>query len=681
MRFPRWLMTLSTLALVACSARADEPDLKTLFHQLLPELGKEQSQQKWQEACWKAAAPGHETQRCQACLLMAAKLGPDTPAPARIWLLKQLERIGRDESVSAIAPLVADKDPLVRDAAIRALANNPAQPAGSELGAALKAAGEPALKVALLSALGFRARPDRCAALAENLQSSQPEVAAAAARALGRLATPGAVKSLEEALKSSSGQVRRQIGDALARCAATLCSHGDMTAARSIAELLYQPDEPARLAGLETLLKTAGTETPQIMLRVLAGDNALDSSVVVGFVRGVDGNAVKQLADGLASLPPKAQVGLLGALGSRRERAALPAVVTAAASTDPAVKSAAITALGGVGDGSTVPLLVQAIQAGGDLAGTARHSLETVFADGVDQALIETLKKTDDHGRRALYIEILDHRRAVAAVPVLLAEVASDDANIRRRAIAALGNVASPEDAGGMIKGLLAIKDAGERDEAARAVAAVCARTADESHQADPVLSAYDTASPSDQLLLLPVLGRIGGSRSLELVRAAVSSPDEARRASGHQALFHWPDSAVAPDLAKLAETTGDKDLKIRAVQELARVVVGPGSLSDDDRLALLTRGFNAASRNEDKRLILDRAREVHTFAAVKFAAAHMAEPRLASQAIATVVDLLHRDEIRKPNQAEADAILDQVIKLSKDKSLVERAKSFKSAK
>jgi HEAT repeat protein len=263
----------------------------------------------------------------------------------------------------------------------------------------------------------------------------------------------------------------------------------------------------------------------------------------------------------------------------------------------------------------------------------------------------------------------------------LLQEVASDDANVRRRAIAALGNVASPEDVGGLIKGLLAIKDAGERDEAGRAVAAVCGRAADESRQAEPVLSAYDKASPAQQLLLLPILGRLGGEKSLTLVRQAVSSPDEARRQSGQQALFNWPDSAVASDLAQLAETTGDKDLKTRAVRELARVVVLPGSLSNDDRLALLRRGFDQASRNEEKRLFLDRAREVHSFAAVTFAAAHMAEPRLASQAIATVVDLLHRDEIRKPNQAAADTILDQVIKLSKDKSLVERAKSFKATK
>ena len=247
-------------------------------------------------------------------------------------------------------------------------------------------------------------------------------------------------------------------------------------------------------------------------------------------------------------------------------------MATAAASTDPAVKAAAIAALGGVGDGSTVPLLVKAIQDGGDLADTARHSLETVFADGVDRALIDTLKKTSDPSRRALYIEILDHRRAVSAVPVLLEEVAGNDANVRRRAIAALGNVASPDDVGPMIKGLLAIKDAGERDEAGRAVAAVCGRAADESKQADPVISAYQNAAPALQVLLVPVLGRVGErAQALALVREAVASSNEARRTSGYQALFNWPDSAVASDLAKLAETIGDKDLKA-----LRRARAGP---------------------------------------------------------------------------------------------------------
>ena len=71
------------------------------------------------------------------------------------------------------------------------------------------------------------------------------------------------------------------------------------------------------------------------------------------------------------------------------------------------------------------------------------------------------MKKTEDRGRRALFIEILDQRRAPAAVPALLQEVASDDGNVRRRAIAALGHVAGPADVANLIHGLA--QDPGRR--------------------------------------------------------------------------------------------------------------------------------------------------------------------------------------------------------------------------
>ena len=92
-------MIVAACALIATGVRADEADLKKTFEALLPGMGQEQAQQKWQEICWNAGAPGHEAERSQACKLMAEKLGPGTPAPTRVWLLKQLERIGRGECV------------------------------------------------------------------------------------------------------------------------------------------------------------------------------------------------------------------------------------------------------------------------------------------------------------------------------------------------------------------------------------------------------------------------------------------------------------------------------------------------------------------------------------------------------------------------------------------------------
>ena len=69
------------LALAVPAAWAGEPDLKKTFGQLLPGMGQEQAQQKWQEICWKAAAPGHEAERSLACKLMAEKLGPGNARP------------------------------------------------------------------------------------------------------------------------------------------------------------------------------------------------------------------------------------------------------------------------------------------------------------------------------------------------------------------------------------------------------------------------------------------------------------------------------------------------------------------------------------------------------------------------------------------------------------------------
>src|SRR4051794_40734563 len=117
-----WSCLVACLLMPAWCVAA-EPDLKKTFAELLPAMGQEPAQQRWQEICWAAGAPGHEADRAAACTLMAAKLGPETPAATRIWLLKQLERVGRGECLDAVAAALGDPDHLVHDAAVRALAN------------------------------------------------------------------------------------------------------------------------------------------------------------------------------------------------------------------------------------------------------------------------------------------------------------------------------------------------------------------------------------------------------------------------------------------------------------------------------------------------------------------------------------------------------------------------------
>src|SRR5262249_10952754 len=152
--------------------------------------------------------------------------------------------------------VVTDSDRLVRDAAVRALANNPAPAAGDQLRAAFKATQDDGLRLALINALGFRAEPASVEVLARGdyPKAKDPAVPVAVCRALGKIGSPEAISLLKTARKELGGRAGLEAGDALACCARKLIANGQVAEARAIAESLYKPAEPARLAGLEVLL-------------------------------------------------------------------------------------------------------------------------------------------------------------------------------------------------------------------------------------------------------------------------------------------------------------------------------------------------------------------------------------------------------------------------------------------
>jgi len=680
-------ITLAAATALAAEKK-EEKSLKVVFDELLPGMGAEQGyegpQQQWQGICFQAGAPGTEARRAEAARLMAEKLAGQTPVRARIWLLRQLERIGRGECVAAVAPALDDRDPLVRDAACRALANNPAPEAGATLRAKLAATADNKLKIGLVNALGFRAEPASVAVLGDDLRNPDTAVAAAAASALGKIGTSEAAAELRKAPVNIEGEFRLRFLDACLRCADKLFKAGKAEEAGKIYAGIARhapPNEPIRLAILQGRLNAAGDQAPAIILEVLAGSDAGTAEVALGHLGRLKGEAIRSLAEGLPKLPPVAQVALFNALGWRRDAAALPGVLAAVKGADEKVKAAALRALGGVGDASVVPLLVETMLAGGEPAGAARESLDRLFAQGADEKLVAMMKAAKDPGQRGQLVEVLDRRRAEVALPALLEEALGPDAGVRRRAMAALGRLAAAGDMAGMLKAMEKTQDAGEREEIERAVLAVASRVPDEAKQAEPVLAVYRAAREAQKNVLLPLLGRIGGAEALRLARAALASSDPARCEAGVRALCNWPDADAADDLLKLAESAKDQSQRVRALRAFVRV----GSLRDErpneERLGLLKRAMLLAGRSEDRAWILERAAAIRSVDSLRFVVAYLDNPELAQQACRTVVELAHHRDLREPNKAEFIKALDKVIQVAKDNGLVERAKNYKAGR
>jgi HEAT repeat protein len=680
-----WIVAATALVARA----ADDPEetsLKDVLEELLPGMASDDldarrgPEQEWQNICFGLGAPGNEARRAEACRAMADKLVPDTPAPARIWLLKQLQFIGRGECVDAVSAQLDDKDSLVRDAARRALAHNPSPEAGEMLRQRLKATTDNTFKVALINALDFRAEEANVRVLSGELRDSDSTVAGAAAHALGKLGTPPAAQALAAVRRSAHGDARLRISDGYLLCADRLLRAGKTAEAAAAYKELYQPDEPVRMAALKGLLNTAGDEAGTAILEILADDDAHAQRVAIGHVGELTAAAVRLLAAGLPKLPADGQVALLGALGDHKHRSTLPTVLAAVESEDENVKLAALRALGGVGDVSVVPVLVETMTAGGEPGDAARESLESIAAEGVDQKLIEVMKHTDDLGQRARFIEILDRRRAVAAVPALLQEALHEDANIRRRSMSALGRLGSAADVPGMVKVLLKIEDARERDDTQKAITSVCTRVPDENQRGDPVLAVYATANQADKNVVLPVLGRIGGPKALEQVRVALASGDAEHYDCAVRAISNWPDATVAEDLLKISESAKEETQRVRAVRALARVAVLPSDQPDNEKLALLKRTIERASRTEERNLILDRAKAIRRIETLRFVVPYLDDAETAQRACRTIIDLARHRGVREPNQAEFDKALQKVTQACKDRGLVDRAKGYMSA-
>lgn len=245
---------------------AQDKSIEEALSELLPGMSAEKipdrkgPQQQWQEICFQAGAPGNEAKRAEVCKLMTEKIGPDTAKPARIWLLTQLERIGRGECLDAVAAALDDKDSGVRDSARRALTNNPTPEANARLLAKLQAISDSNFKIGLLNSLGYRADSASVAVVAKQLTNKDQGVAAAAARSLGKIATADAAKALAGARAKAKGDVRFRITDSYLLCADKLLEQGKKKDAAAIYAELNKPDEAKsiRLAAVQGLLKAAG---------------------------------------------------------------------------------------------------------------------------------------------------------------------------------------------------------------------------------------------------------------------------------------------------------------------------------------------------------------------------------------------------------------------------------------
>jgi hypothetical protein len=177
---------------------------------------------------------------------------------------------------------------------------------------------------------------------------------------------------------------------------------------------------------------------------------------------------------------------------------------------------------------------------------------------------------------------------------------------------------------------------------------------------------------------LLPTLGRIGGSSALEKIQAAVASDDSRQHEPGMRALCNWPEASIAPRLIELAKMEPHPEHREMALAALIRVAPLPDNRPAAERLKLLQTVMLMCTRDEQRNLVLKRARAIRTVETLRFVLEYVDQPQHAEPACETIVELAHHRELRDANKPEFHAALDKVLATSKDATVLERATRYK---
>ena len=389
--------------------------------------------------------------------------------------------------------------------------------------------------------------------------------------------------------------------------------------------------------------------------------------------------ATQTFANQLKTLDAEHQIALLSALSDRGDVAARTAVVELIASSkDESVRASAINSLGRLGTAADLPLLIKTLSAAsGAEQSAARRSLVQMVGDSINKTLAAELKSSAPGVKSAL-IEILATRRATDTLPALVAATVDDNAQVRSAAMSALGQIGRVEQIAALLPGVLKAQKGGERDNAERNVALICSRIDNEDQRGARVIEALKTVAAADRDELLPLVGRVGGRKLIDFVGDIASEQDPTRRKFGINALSNWPDASVADKLLEIANKTTDAAERNQAFQGYVKISATRDNRNDAQRLDRMREAMKAARSPDERLLVINRTRTAYAVESVRFVLPYLEQPEFAQLTCETIVEIAHHREVRDPNKAEFDKVLDKVIATTKDPVVVDRAQRYK---
>jgi len=415
-------------------------------------------------------------------------------------------------------------------------------------------------------------------------------------------------------------------------------------------------------------------EIINMVIDALKSDDPEMQTGAIAIVRDIPGAAVtKALAEELPKLAPTAQVQLLSALADRGDAAALPAVMATSKAENESVRVAALRAVGQLGDASSVPMLAErAASSRGVEQKAARESLYRLRGAEIDAAVLKNLPGAEPKTKVEL-VSAVGERNITDGVEALLKTAQDEDRKVRSESLKVLRVVAGPKDLPALVNLSLDLAGKSDRTEAEKMIAAVAHKIEDEKNQAAAVLAVLPNVKDvEDRALLLRVLGRIGDSSALPMLRTALNSREQEIQDAAIRALSDWPTAEPVPDLLKVAQNSENRVHRVLALRGFVRLLALDSDRPEKETADLYKKAMELAPNALEKKRVLSGLGDTKSLAALEMAVGFLDDLALHLEAEMAAVQIAKAIYGSYPQPCKE--MLQKVIKTTQNDTLRKQA-------
>ncbi|HQG48368.1 MAG TPA: HEAT repeat domain-containing protein, partial [Sedimentisphaerales bacterium] len=586
---------------------------------------------------------------------------------------QQLRICGTVQSVAALASMLGDER--VSHAARYALEGMPYPEAGAALRDALgRTSG--IVKAGLIDSIGRRRDSAATSLLIPLLADADKTIAATTASALGWIGDNVAAAALTAACDDPNPEVRKAVLDALLRCAEMRLVRGDKASAAGIYRKVLESEPPSAVrvaAWRGTVLSDDGQRAKLVVAALTGQDKSLRMMAAQLVQETRDDELVNACLKQWKSLNADVQVLVVNVLADRGDKASLPDVLTACASSEAAVRIAAIKTVGVLDDGANVGLLAdRAAQASGDEQAAARDALRSLRGKNVHTEMIALVKKADPAVQIEL-IHALADRRAMEATAVLLQTARNDQAAVRSASYRALRDLAGAGDVEALIALLIEAKG-GEPKSLENTILSVVRRANAGAEASKAILVKLDSVRDvSVKGTMIGLLGQLGDASALPTLRKALVDADMEIRYAAIAGLGRWPNAEPLPDLLRIAADKSNANCQIRALGAYIDLVGSVASMAADEKVRCYKTVMDLSPNAAGKKRVLGALANVRTLESMQLAALHVNDEDVRDEAALSTVTIA--EAVYASDAKAVEPILEGILVANVANATKERAK------